>query len=241
MRHRRRRALTAVVALSLLAGGAWLERSPLVALEAVEVVGTRRLDPDVIRDAAGLPLGTSTLRLRLRAARQRVEALPLIRSATVRRVDPLTVRIAVRERRPVLLLDGHGADALVDVEGVVLAHGDASRSGAFGGGLPTLVTTAAPPAPGGSVTDAPGAAHAFAVYRGLPGPLRAQVDRYVAHGHDGVTLVLSDGVPVRFGRADRIDEKARALGALLEELAGTSVAGIDVRAPRNPVVTAAQA
>ncbi|HEX2026373.1 MAG TPA: FtsQ-type POTRA domain-containing protein [Nitriliruptorales bacterium] len=229
------------MALLLFGSGTWLERSQLVALAEVEVVGARRLDPDVVRDVAGLTLGTSTLRLRLRSARQRVEALPLVGSATVRRVDPLTVRIAVRERRPALLLDGRGADALVDAEGVVLIHGEASPSGAFGGDLPTLVSRAPPPPPGASVTDAPGVAHAFAVYRALPGPLRARVDRYQAVADDGVELVLSDGVPVRFGRADRIDEKARALGALLEELAGTPVAGIDVRAPRNPVVTAAQA
>jgi cell division septal protein FtsQ len=55
-------------------------------------------------------------------------------------------------------------------------------------------------------------------------------------GADDLDLELDDGTLVHLGRADRMDEKARALGAVLEDLDGRPVAAIDVRAPGRPVV-----
>jgi hypothetical protein len=41
---------------------------------------------------------------------------------------------------------------------------------------------------------------------------------------------------VRFGRAERVDEKVRALGAILGDVGDSPVTVIDVRAPSAPVV-----
>ncbi|MDP9022108.1 MAG: FtsQ-type POTRA domain-containing protein [Actinomycetota bacterium] len=240
MLRRRRRTLWIVVLVTVGGLLAWLERSPLVALQRVEVVGASRIDPAAVRDAAALPLGRSTLRLRLSDVRSRVEALPLVHRATVRRVDPLTVRITVEERRPRLVVHTAGAAAVIDQDGVVLEHrplpdgaAEASRADA----PPVVVTTAAqPPPPGDTVDGVPGAASALRVHRQLPGPLRSQVERYDATQVDDLALILTNGVRVRFGRAERIDEKARVVGALLDEWSGTVIARIDVRAPSNPVV-----
>ncbi|MFN2557744.1 MAG: cell division protein FtsQ/DivIB [Nitriliruptorales bacterium] len=228
---RRRRVPYLAAVLVLLALAVWLEQSPLLALNEVEVVGTRRLSPDAVREAAALPLGTSTLRLRLGPARQRVEELPLVYSATVRRADPLSVRITVVERSPLLVLAARGGLALVDAEGIVVAPGRED-------GLPVLATSAPmPPSPGSSIWELPDAANAFAVASALPGPLRADVERYEARGRNDVVLVLGSGVRARFGRAERVSEKSRALGALLTELgAASSRAFVDVRVPSNPVL-----
>jgi hypothetical protein len=43
-------------------------------------------------------------------------------------------------------------------------------------------------------------------------------------------------VRVRFGAATRLDEKLRALEAVLADVDGVAVATVDVRAPSNPVV-----
>ncbi|MBW3576461.1 MAG: FtsQ-type POTRA domain-containing protein [Actinobacteria bacterium] len=240
MLRRRRRTLWIVVLVTVGGLLAWLERSPLVALQRVEVVGTSHVDPAAVRDAAALPLGSSTLRLRLGDARSRVEALPRVHRATVRRVDPLSVRITVEERRPRLVVHTAGAAAVIDHDGVVLEHRrlpDGTADAGRADGPPVVVTTALqPPAPGDTVDAVPGAASALRVHRQLPGPLRSQVERYDATEVDDLTLVLTNGVRVRFGRAERIDEKARVVGALLDEWSGTVIASIDVRAPGNPVV-----
>ncbi len=229
MRRRRRKTVIAVLVGLLVAAGVALERSPLMALAEVEVAGTERLAPEAVREAAALPLGTSTLRLDLASAEGRVEDLAWVRTADIRRRDPLTVLISVRERRPGMTVTTPGGSALIDEDGVVLERG-------AGDGLPVLsLARGRIPPPGERVGEDPTAANALRIYRGLPGPLRTEVARVEGRQPDQAELVLRDGTIVRFGRADRIDEKARALGALLAEVEGP-VTAIDVRAPSNPVV-----
>lgn len=228
MRTRRRRTLAVTALVVAAASIAWLVESPLLALSEVRVEGNRQLDAEVIREAASLPLGASVLRLPLSAARQRVESLAWVRDATLRRSDPLTVTIAVEERRPAAVLLARGRTGLIDRDGIFLARG-ASK------GLPVIETGETRlPEPGEGLGAMPAAANAHAVYAALPGPLRTEVSRYLARGADDATLVLRDGTRVRFGRARDADEKARVLGALLKE-AGP-IAAMDVRVPGNPVV-----
>lgn len=225
----RRTVLVATLVLLLLAALA-VERSSLVALAEVRVEGTQRLDPDTVREAADLPLGTSTLRLRLGDARERVEALPLVATATVDRLDPLTVLVSVTERVPLAVVRGRGGFALIDDDGVVVAAGRED-------GLPLIdLGSAPPPAPGDHVRDLPALANAHRALRELPGPLRTEVAQYRAIADDALTLELVNGTLVDFGRAERVDEKARSLGAVLDDLGDRVVATIDVRAPRTPVV-----
>lgn len=226
---RRRRTLTVAGILIVVAVLAGIERSPLVAVEQVEVTGVQRLEPAVVLGAADVPLGTSTVRLQLHEIEARVEALPLVRRAEARRADPLTVHIAVVEREPALEVRGVDRTVLVDREGVVIEDGAL-------GGLPVVVLVEPAPQVGARVTTVPSLANAHAVWRGLSGPLRAGVAHYHAGAPDELVLVLHNGVEVMFGRAERLDEKVRALGAVLEDVGDTGVRVIDVRAPRAPVV-----
>lgn len=217
----------AVVVAALVA----VERSSLVALDAVEVRGLRDVAESEVLAAADLELGTSTVRLRLGPAEERVEALPRVRSATVRRADPLTVVIEVEERRPALLVEAGEERLLLDTEGVVIAEargGDDLPRIVLGPGVDVAV--------GQGVDDVPALAAAVAVHDGLPGPLRARVVTYRSDRDRGVELVLDTGTLVRFGDDRRVDEKSRALAAVLEDLGGRAVGTIDVRAPRAPVV-----
>jgi cell division protein FtsQ len=228
-RGRLRRTLLAVGIVALAIGLGLVERSALVGLEEVEVAGTERLEPGEVLEAADLALGTSTLRLRLGAVEERVEALPLVREATARRLDPLTVRIEVTERQPALNVRGADREVLVDREGVVLDDGGLD-------GLPEIRVEGDVPAVGQAVGADPALANAHEAWRSLSGPLRVEVVRYDAVGPDELELHLRSGVAVRFGRAERVDEKVRALGAVLDDVADADVAVIDVRAPGAPVV-----
>lgn len=232
--HRRRRRLRRTVLVAtvvvLVVVGVFVERSSLVALAEVRVAGTERLEPRTVRVAAGLELGTSTLRLPLDAARVRVEDLPLVASADVRRLDPLTVVVEVTEREPTAVVRRGGRSVLVDREGVVVATGQEP-------GLPVIrMTGGRLPSPGEDLTAAPAAANAHAALSRLPGPVRSLVGTYLARAADELDLELATGTTVRFGRADRVAEKARALGAVIEDLDGRAVDLIDVRAPSRPVV-----
>jgi hypothetical protein len=57
-----------------------------------------------------------------------------------------------------------------------------------------------------------------------------------APNEDGLEILLEDGLIVRFGRAEMMADKVRALGAILDDVAGSEVTLIDVRVPGFPVV-----
>lgn len=238
-RQRRRRRLrrTLVVASLLLVAGAAVaaERSSLLALTEVRVVGTQRLDPAVVREAAALVPGTSALRAPLGAAERRVEALPLVADARVGRSGPLGVVIDVRERVPVATVASRGDRVVVDAAGVVMYRGRPPA------GLPVIVLGDGPgpggglPPPGARVEVVPALAEALEVVTGLPGPLATSVSRSEVQGWGEVTLVLRSGTRVRFGGAEQTAAKARALGAVLEQVEGTPPV-IDVRVPTAPVI-----
>lgn len=231
-RSRRLRRTVLVASLLALLGIAYaIERSPLVALAEVRVQGAQRLDPSEVRRAAGLSLGTSTLRLRLAQVEARVEALPLVAEATARRLDPLTVLITVEERRPALVARRGERRVMLDASGRILAEGGEP------GLVPILVLgEGGLPAPGEGVGSEPALAGAHRAWIGLSGPLRAEVVRLVARAPDEIDLVLARGTTVRLGRPDRLDEKVRALGSVLEDVGDRAVTVIDVRAPAAPVV-----
>lgn len=228
-RARLRRTVRAGIFFALLVVLIVLERSPLVALEEVRVLGVERLEAADVIEASTLELGTSTLRLRLGSAERAIEDLPLVRAASARRIDPLKVEIVVEERTPALQIRGAGVNAIADRDGVIILRGVAT-------GVPEVWLPATPPQTGETVAVDATLANAYLVWRSLSGPLRARVLRYLAAGPDELSLILVDDIEVRFGRAERIDEKVRALGAVLADVAGTEVAVIDVRAPRAPVV-----
>lgn len=228
-RARLRRTVLVGVLLVLVAAGVAVEQSALVGLEEVRVTGASRMGEDEIRAATGLELGTSTLRLRLGRVEQRVAGLPAVREASARRLDPLTVLIEVVEREPSLVVEADGERVLVDRDGVVLGAGGADD-------LPRVRLTGALPDPGETVAGEPALLNAFRAWRGLTGPLRTAVVGYDARGPNELELRLESGIRVRFGRADRVDEKVRALGVILDDVGDAQVSEIDVRPPSAPVV-----
>lgn len=220
-----------MIVMLLLVVGVLVERSSLVALDEVRVVGTQRLTPDQVREAADLRLGTSTLRLRLAQAEARVEELPLVDEADIRRVDPLTVEITVTEREPAIMVVAGSRALLLDETGVLLLEG---RD-------PGLVVVELPgPTPLPALGERPARdtalGNAVAFHQELSGPLRAEIVRYRASGPRDLEAELAGGVRAILGEAVRVDEKVRALGAVLEDLGAEDVTAIDVRAPGAPVV-----
>ena len=227
-RARLRRTLLALLALALAVGAVLLERSTLMAVARVDVVGLERLGRDEVVAATGIAPGDPILRLRTGRAAAAVAALPAVRTAEVDRTGTTSVRIAVEERRPVLVARGRGTEVLLDRDGVVVGPGPAD--------LPVVELVAVPPDVGRSVVDDAALANAHRAWIGLSGPLRTRVVRLLAPDPDGLELVLASGVTVRFGRAEDLAAKVRALGAVLADTAGSSVTVIDVRVPAVPTV-----
>lgn len=230
---RRRRLLGRVVVVLLLVvtvtAAVALERSALVAVASIEVVGTERLAADDVLAATGVEVGTSVLRVRTGEVQRRVEALPMVERATVERDGPLGIVVTVEEVAPALSARYGDGDVLVDEAGLVIGPGVAP-------GTPVVRVAGTAPTPGERVDGDGPLATAHAVVLGLPGPLAALVTEASVDEASSVELTLVGGTRVRWGDEVRGDEKARALGAVLEDLEGRAVAVIDVRAPAAPTV-----
>ena len=96
-------AATGAVALLVVNAPSLLARLPYFRVETVEVTGLSYLTREEVLAAAGIDPSTSVWEPEARFA-NRMEAHPLVRSATVTRELPSTLRLAIREAAPVGLV-----------------------------------------------------------------------------------------------------------------------------------------
>lgn len=238
-RRRRQRLLWAAAAVAVLAAAAAGSASPLFAITDVAVRGVDDARQATLLRALGVDEGDDLLYSDLAAAELRAERLPWVATADAHRRPPGTLEVTVVVREPTAVVRLPDSSWLVDREGVVVAGG--SRPGlptldAPGAGLPGL----------GAQAEAPTVVAALQVLDDLPADLALRVEHIEARGPRDVWLHLAGSgrlrpAIVRFGPAESVDEKARAVELLLAG-DGTrpgvdpGAAVVDVRAPGNPVL-----
>ena len=228
-RARLRRTLLVATLLAGLGAGGWFLQSEHARVRDVTVTGTVRLAPDEVVAASGVRRGAPTVWLWPPRIARAVEALPLVATAEVRRRSLVEVAVVVEERRAVYAATHAGTTVLVDRTGLVIDAGTDPR-------LPTVRLATPPPDPGGLVAAHAALANAHRVWTGLSGPLRSRVVALRAPDEDGLALELADGPVLLFGRAEQLEQKVRAAGAVLADVAGSPVTLVDVRVPDVPVV-----
>lgn len=90
----------------------------------VFVVGRTSTPKATLLQALGVKRGMPILGIDLAAARERVQALPWVRDASVRRVLPDTIIVEITERRPLALWQHQKRFALIDEQGEVIVRDD---------------------------------------------------------------------------------------------------------------------
>ena len=113
---------TAVVTAAALAGE-FLYHSPQVALlkpDQVELTGNRIVSRDSVLQQFARDRGHSVLSIPLDARRSAVEELSWVESASVQRLLPNHIRVAITERTPIAFLRNGTELALIDAHGVIL-------------------------------------------------------------------------------------------------------------------------
>jgi cell division protein FtsQ len=222
---RRRRTVLAALVLLGVSTLAWLVfGSPVLGVADVQVRGVRLLDADEVRTAVAVPDGTPLARIDTDEVAGRVQRLPAVVSARVRRSWPDTLVVEVTERTPVGVLATAAGPQLVDRTGLGFRTVRDVPPGL------TEVRLLGP-ADGGPVAAAVGAALA-ALDQPQHRALHDQVVAVSAVSEAGVQLTLGDGRLVRFGDAQDADLKLAILPALLTRPGHV----YDVAAPGLPTV-----
>lgn len=117
-----------------------LMQSSGLTVSEIIVTGRRNTQQSDIAMALAASSGDLLFDVTPQSARERIEALGWIRSATVRRQFPDTVLVNIVERRPFALWQRDGRVTLIDREGQVISSKDLAGFG----GLPVIVGEDAP-------------------------------------------------------------------------------------------------
>lgn len=185
------------------------------AIEEIRVTGNRETSEVDIFDRVGLDGWTSLVGFDAEEARQRIESLPWVESAAVRKIYPATLDVAVVEREPFAIWQRGSLLSLVEKDGSVIAPLSGSRHLE----LPLVV--------------GPGAAKAAAGFISLVAAepeIASRVRGYVRISERRWDLRLVNGVTVRLPE-NGSDEALAALVAMDREhqLLSRDVETIDMR------------
>jgi cell division protein FtsQ len=228
-RRRLRRLLAAGVVAAVLTAGAVATRSPLLDVDHLTVRGAGRTPVGAVVEASGIEIGDPMTDVDAGGATARIETLPWVADANVRRRWPGRVELVVTEREPVAGVAAGERWAVVDGTGRVLEHVTEQPAG-----LPVLSSGAAVGEPGTAV--GPEAADGLAVASALPPPLAERV-AVVRAGEGTVRLELRPAGVVELGGIAQLEEKLLAVLTVLDDVDPAALATLDVRVPTAPVLT----
>ena len=218
----RRIALTLVM-LALAAGGVWVAFfSPVFAFSSSAVVvsgedGTL-VTADSVRSSIASFEGVPLTRLNTQAVARAVESNVAVRSASVSRRWPTSLRVSVTMRTGMAVEAASGGYWLVDDQGV--AFQQVPSAGEYP--LATLPED-----------RATGAADIASVLGALDEATRAQVAAVTSTGTQ-VNFTLRGGQTVKWGTRGDAPQKARVLATLL---ANVQASTYDVSSPNHPVTS----
>jgi len=215
-------AASATIAAIIVANSSWAD------IDTVEVEGATRADPRQIVIASALVLGEPLLGLDQGSVQARVEAVPWVAEAEVKRSWLGTVTILVVERVAVVALPTGSRFAVVDRTGRQLEV-VADRPEGF----MTVAGVDASGVPGQPVSEE-GLAVVTLVEQ-IPAGLEAQTKQIVVE--DGRLMIeLVSGGRVNFGDERELDDKFVAIDTVLARVDLSCLASIDVRVPTAPTV-----
>ena len=230
-RRRLRRLLIGLGVLGALALVWAFTYSSFLDVDHIVVSGQAHTTEADVRAAASIGRGQPMLYLDTDGAARRVEALPWVASASVRRTYPGTVRVDVVERVPVVAEPLQtGGFRLIDGEGHAIADSPALPTGVL------LMSGPTPPVAVGAVVDAQQLAAIDAATM-LPASLKQRVGAVTWDKDGSVSLDLAPRGTIRLGPPTELPAKYLAAVAVLEKLdPNTTIGVLDVRAPQAPVL-----
>ncbi len=212
-------------------GAGWVVlMSPLLEFDAekMEAVGHGSVvDPAAVESVVAAHNGTSMILLDTGGIAAELEGLVGVRDASVQRVWPAGLRIAIESAEPVAAIPREGGGfVLVDDRGEQVDSAEQPPDH-----LPVVTI----PITSGETRILDGV---LAVIDELPVTLRDRVGGVEAKTEDSIQFVLRDGPRVEWGSGEQSPLKAEVLQVLLDSPEASSAAVIDVSAPSLPITRA---
>ena len=230
----RRRLRVLVIAASTVGAvllGWVVTRSPVLDVDRLRVVGARQATPASVLAALDVGRGDALLDVDEEGAARRVERLPWVDDADVRREWPGTVVVTVTERRPAASVRARGGGwMLVDASGRLLARRPLPQEG-----LPAIEGGTWADDPGGDL-GAPARA-ALRVANAIPAERVPAVPVVAVLDGGELELRLAPSGVARLGSADQLEAKLLAVFTVLDRVDLRGLERLDVRVPSAPVVT----
>lgn len=231
--RRRLRFVLGALGVVAVCVGAWgLSRTSLLDLDHVRVEGIRTGSVAEVDAAVGVAFGAALMDVDTSAIATRVEALPWVQTADVRRDWPGTLRIDVVERVPVAVIPaGPGSVATVDSSSVVIGVQPIAAAPS----LP-LIDTELSVAPGEMQLSATAG---LALVASIPDDLAPWVEGVHVEEGTPTTLVadLLGSATADFGDTALLGDKVASLRAVLAGVELACIARIDVSVADLPTVT----
>lgn len=230
-------ARSILVGLGLLAlsGAAYAAalKTSVFAVQQVVIVGGSAKTQAQVKTALAPELGRSLLRVNNGDVQRLLLSVTTVRSVTVDREFPHTIKVRIRPERPVLLLR-QGADGwVVSTHGRVLSQ----VKNVHLSSLPrTYVPHSVPVTVGATLTADDGGLAAAALAPLVGTHLFGRV-RFVTEGGKELTLELRSGVQVRLGDPGDLRLKFAITRRILALLGPDATRGyVDVSVPQRPVL-----
>jgi cell division protein FtsQ len=199
--------------------------TPLLAVEKLEVTGTKRINNKTVLKALEKQIGVPLPMVNSAAIAESLAPFSLVDSFSVVSLPPHTLRIAITERQPICIVTVAGVDYLYDPAGVRV--GNVGKSDNY----PRIAI----------VGDPKGSAEftaAIDVLLALPADLLGRIATVDAKSKDDVSMRLrgNAGQRIVWGDGSQSVLKSKVLAALIKNQKKTDYVTFDVSSPTAPVV-----
>lgn len=199
--------------------------TPLLAVEKLEVTGTKRINEKTVLKALEKQIGVPLPMVNTNAIAESLAPFSLVDSFSVVSLPPHTLRIAITERQPICIVTVAGVDYLYDPAGIRV--GNVGKSDNY----PKIAIVGDPK---GSVEFTA----AIDVLLALPADLLGRIATVDAKSKDDVSMRLrgNAGQRIVWGDGSQSVLKSKVLAALIKNQKKTDFVTFDVSSPTAPVV-----
>lgn len=248
-RYLRRILIVVLLVLALVVAAVVLYNSSAFTIESVQVSGVEHLTTTEMEQLAGVPEGTTLLRVDTGEIKSRLLMDAWVEDVTIKRSFPNTLQIIVTERSIAAVVDVPTEDASDTQEWAIASDGmwlmpipdQDSEAGqntsekVYEDAASVLHITEVPygvdPEVGDYCSDS-NVNNALSIIEGMTTDLSGQVTTVMAAEAESTTLVLESGVEIVFGEAEDIRDKERVCLEIMEE--HPDVVYINVRVVDSP-------